>query len=352
MHEIELFQDSAFTVSARPYALQFRFPFKLAVGLRTHTDIVILRIESETGISYGEAALPPYLGATVSSVISFFKKTDWAAILNPGQANFQMAAELPGSEDSAAKAAIDMALHDLHAKRINKTVAGLYGIESGEAVYSTYTIGISSEKELLEKLKEGREFKTIKLKLGSEDDKVLVKTFRKHSNKPFCVDVNQGWKSRDKAARLAEFLEKEGALFVEQPMPATHFEETNWVRQRVGIPIFADESVKRLPDLKYAGDAFDGVNIKLMKSAGIAGAYQMIRKSRELGLQVVLGAMAESSLGNTAAAHLAPLADFVDLDGPMLTSNDPFSGLNYEDGAIVMPARFGIGAVLNENFEL
>ncbi len=183
------------------------------------------------------------------------------------------------------------------------------------------------------------------MKLGSEDDKDLIKAFKKHSQKSFCVDVNQGYKTRDKAAEMGDFLLKNGVLFVEQPLPAEQFEEMAWVRERVDIPFIADESIKRLADLNNAEDAFDGVNIKLMKSAGIAEAYEMINHSRKLNLKVVLGAMAETSLGNTAAAHLASLADWVDLDGPMLTSNDPFKGINYSDGAIILPNRAGVGAI-------
>src|SRR5690606_27909161 len=176
--------------------------------------------------------------------------------------------------------------------------------------------------------------------------KDIVKAYKKYSQKSFCVDVNQGYKSRDYAAEMGDFLLKNGALFIEQPLPATHFEEMAWVRDRIDIPFIADESVKRFSDLSNAAEAFDGVNIKLMKSAGIAEAFDMINHSRKLNLKVVLGAMAESSLGNTAAAHFASLADWVDLDGPMLTSNDPFEGIRYRDGALLLSKRPGVGALL------
>lgn len=330
------------------YQLNFKFPFKLALSTRSFTDIVILKIQSEDISAYGEAALPPYLGATVQSTIDFYKLLDWRQLLDATLLESQPIFDEFSEDDNAAKSSISIALHDLHCQRERTNPGEYYKVEAKSPSYSTYTIGISSEEELRMKLDEGRAFKIIKLKLGSDSDKDLVRAYRKHSHKPFCVDVNQGYKTKDEAVEMAEFLHKNGALFIEQPLPATHFEEMAWVRERIDIPFIADESVKRLTDLKNAAEAFNGVNIKLMKSAGIAEAVEMIAHSRKLNLKIVLGAMAESSLGNTAAAHFAPLADWVDLDGPMLTSNDPFDGISYSDGAIVIPDRAGVGAIFKK----
>ena len=345
MSETILFIADNVKVSAVPYQLNFKFPFKLALNTRSFTDIVILKIQSGKITAFGEAALPPYLGASVQSTISFYKALDWNLILNSSLNESREIIDLASNADNAAKASISIALHDLHCQKENITLGDFYKIEYKKPSYSTYTVGISTEKELRMKLEEGKDFKIIKLKLGSDDDKDLIKAYKKYSRKPFCVDVNQGYKSRDKAAEMGEYLLKNGALFIEQPLPAEHYEEMAWVRERVDIPFIADESVKRLSDLRNAAEAFDGVNIKLMKSTGIEETYEMIAHSRKLNLKVVLGAMAESSLGNTTAAHFASLADWVDLDGPMLTSNDPFEGISYEDGAIRLPDRPGIGAI-------
>lgn len=345
MHENIIFKNKTWQVSALPYQLNFKFPFKLALNTRTFTQIVLLKISNGDASFYGEAALPPYLGASAESVISFFNQLDWDTILGSALADSLDIIDnsLPGN--NAAKAAIDMALHDMESQKQDESLGEFYKIKRDKPIFSTYTIGISTEAELLDKLNDGKDFKIIKLKLGSEDDKALIKAFKKHSRKPFCADVNQGYANRDEAALMSEFLLKSGALFIEQPLPAEHFEEMAWVRERVDIPFIADESIKRLPDLKFAAEAFNGVNIKLMKATGIREAIEMITLSRKLNLKVVLGAMAESSLGNTAAAHLAPLADWIDLDGPMLTSNNPFSGIKYQDGAIIFPDRTGLGAV-------
>lgn len=345
MDEKIVFKNKRWQVSALPYQLHFKFPFKLALNTRTFTEIVLLKISTEDSNFYGEAALPPYLGASAESVLSFFKQLDWESILQASLADSLDIIDhsLPGN--NAAKAAIDMALHDMKGQKQNKSIGELYKVNRNKSIFSTYTIGISTETELKAKLRDGKDFKIIKLKLGSADDKELIKAFKKHSRKSFCVDVNQGYANRDIAALMSEFLLKSGALFIEQPLPAAHLEEMAWVRERVDVPFIADESIKRFPDLEYAAEAFNGVNIKLMKAGGLREAKDMITLSRKLNLKVVLGAMAESSLGNTAAAHLAPLADWVDLDGPMLTSNDPFMGIEYRDGAIVFPERTGIGAI-------
>lgn len=345
MHENIVFKNKIWRVSTVPYQLKFKFPFKLALNTRTFTQIVLLKISNADSSFFGEAALPPYLGASAESVFSFFNQLDWGSILQIPLVDSLDNIDNSLPENNAAKAAIDMALHDIESQKHDKSIGEFYNVKCDKPIFSTYTIGISTEAELVAKLKDGQDFKIIKLKLGSEDDKALIKIFKKLSRKPFCVDVNQGYASRDEAALMSEFLLKSGALFIEQPLPAEHFEEMAWVRERIDIPFIADESIKRLPDLKNAAEAFNGVNIKLMKATGIREAIEMISLSRKLKLKVVLGAMAESSLGNTAAAHLAPLADWVDLDGPMLTSNNPFSGIKYQDGAIVYPDRIGIGAV-------
>lgn len=340
-----VFRNKHWQVSALPFQLDFKFPFKLALSTRTFTENVLLKISNGDANFYGEAALPPYLGANADSVVSFFNQLDWSRVLGmslPESLDI-IGNSLPGN--NAAKAAVDMALHDMESQKHGETIGEFYNIKPDKPILSTYTIGISTEAEMVTKLKDGKDFKIIKLKLGSEDDKALIRTFKKHCRKPFCADINQGYANRDRAALMSEFLLKSGVLFIEQPLPAEHLEEMAWVRERVDVPFIADESIKRIPDLKYAAEAFTGVNIKLMKATGIREAIEMITLSRKLNLKVVLGAMAESSLGNTAAAHIGPLADWVDLDGPMLTSNDMFSGIKYRDGAIVIPNRAGVGAI-------
>src|SRR5690606_10158472 len=182
-----LFYADNVKVSALPFQLNFKFPFQLALGTRSYTDIVILKIETRGILAFGEAALPPYLGATVNSTINFYKSLDWSLLLDSSLPESRQILDLASEADNAAKASVSIALHDLHCKSENISLGDYYKIKSLQPAYSTYTIGISSESELRMKLEEGKEFKIIKLKLGSGSDKDLIGAFKKHSRKPFCV---------------------------------------------------------------------------------------------------------------------------------------------------------------------
>jgi len=232
---------------------------------------------------------------------------------------------------------------DLLGKMENKTLAELMEIDTSNSVQSSYTIGMSEPGELAAKLKDARDFQIIKLKLGGRDDKTLVSRYLKISSKPYYVDVNQGWKDKGHALDMVSWLAEHKAMFVEQPMPVEMMDETAWITENSSIPIIADESVKRLGDLAPLQGVFNGVNIKLMKSTGIFEAVQMMEEARRMNFKVLIGCMAESSCAVTAAAHLASLADWADLDGPALISNDPFSGVKMRDGEMILPAGPGLG---------
>ncbi len=331
-------------VSAHTYILKFKFPFRLAHGTRTQTEVVVLNIRSEGFNCFGEASLPPYLGVKAYEVIDFYAQLPWAQLLDTPLSELSQVLDQLHPSMNAAKAAIDIALHDLNSQRLNLSIEEMLGLKRATNVASTFTLGMSLPEELPQKLLEASPFKIIKLKLGGSDDKTLVDDFLNLCDKPFCVDVNQGWYDLDYAAYMCGYLKEKGVEFIEQPLPVGREKDSDWLRKTTGVHIVADESVKRLTDLDMAADYFDGVNIKLMKSTGIAEAHQMIQRARELGLKVVLGAMAESSCGVTAAAQLSSLADWVDLDGPVLTQNDPFAGITFRDGYIVMPKGPGLGA--------
>ncbi len=340
-----IFKSEAYEVTALPYTLLFKFPFRLAVGSRDCTETVLLCIKSAEESGFGEAALPPYLGETVADVLAFYQKLDWQRILHLPILEAIAEADQVTIGNNAAKASLDIALHDIHCQKYGLSISQFYQV-SAAPVLSTYTIGISQEGELREKLTEAAPFRIIKLKLGSDDDKALVQNYLALSDKPFCVDVNQGWKNREQAASICTFLSEKGVLFIEQPLPVEQLDDMEWLKARFEIPFIADEAVKRRTDLAGISQAFDGVNIKLMKSTGLAEAYAMINQCRSLKLKVVLGAMAESSCGATAAAHLAPLADWVDLDAPFLIKNDPLQGIHYEHGLVKLPEGIGSGARL------
>ena len=229
-----------------------------------------------------------------------------------------------------------MALWDLKAQVESKTIGELLRIEQSEFPLATYTIGVSSFDEMKLKVEEGTQFgfKLFKIKLNGETDEEQIRNFKRLSNKKFAVDVNQGWKTVKEATEKISWLKEEGCFLVEQPLHKNAIDEMKLLKQKSVLPLYADESCQRLSDIEKLKDCFDGINIKLMKCGGVTEAHQMILKARELEMKVLIGCMSESSVGCTAAAHLTLLADYADLDGPYLISNDPFSGMKIKEGRI------------------
>lgn len=181
--------------------------------------------------------------------------------------------------------------------------------------------------------------------MGLGHDKETVEALRRHTDVPICVDANQGWSNREKALDMCHWLAERGCLFVEQPMDKKAIDDTAWLRERSPLPIIADEFLQRLPDVRRAAGAYDGINIKLMKSTGMHEAYQMATLARALGMKVMLGCMTETSCAVSAASQLAPLVDWADLDGNLLISNDIFDGMKIIDGKVTLPDRPGIGVI-------
>lgn len=168
---------------------------------------------------------------------------------------------------------------------------------------------------------------------------------RDATDRPLRVDANEAWRDKEVALKKIRWMQGLGVELIEQPLPAGMIEETAWLRQHVDIPIIADEAVKCASDIPKIAGAYDGINIKLMKAGGIQEAIRMIYVARALGMKVMLGCMIESSVAISAAAHLSPLADYADLDGHLLISNDPFVGVAVEHGKLVLNDRPGLGVI-------
>lgn len=243
----------------------------------------------------------------------------------------------------AAKAAIDIALMDWAGKKLGVPLYRYFGLDPRDAPVTTFSIGIDTPEMTKQKVREAEAFPVLKIKVGLANDEATIAAVRSVTNKPLRVDANEGWKDKEEAVRKINWLEKQGVEFVEQPMPAPMIEETRWVRSRVHIPIIADEACLHPADIPKLADAFDGVNIKLMKCGGILEAWRMIQIARSLKLKTMLGCMIESSIGVTAAAHLSPLVDYADLDGNLLIANDPYSGVRVEKGKLILPDGPGLG---------
>jgi L-Ala-D/L-Glu epimerase len=333
-------------LSYSPQLLYFKKPFKIAHGVRDFTPVVFTRIEQDNFGGFGEACMPPYLGETHESCIAFLEKAkklldllSWPFDLEETLQAIDQIAE----GNTAAKASIDIALHDLTGKLEEVPCWKMFGLEKKSAVSTTYTLGITAPGEIRDKITESDGFPILKVKLNGEQDRIIIDSIRKLTDKPIAVDVNQGWQKKEEALEMIGWLATKNVLFVEQPLNKNSHVDARWLFERSPLPIYADESVQRIADIDTVKDCFHGINIKLMKCTGLHEAHQMILKARELNLKVLIGCMSESSCGVSAAAQLSPLADLTDLDGPLLIRNDPFRGISFENGKIVLKDEPGIG---------
>lgn len=331
-----------------PHTLYFRRPFKITHGVRSSTPIVITQLEQDGIIGYGEASMPPYLGESHESVLLFLKKA--SAILKKHNDPFDIENILSeidrlAENNTAAKASVDIALHDLIGKLKNKPCWQLFGGDKNNTPYTTYTLGIDEPEIIKQKVIEGTEFKIIKVKLNGEDDKLIIETIRSVTDKPIAIDVNQGWTDKHHALEMIHWLNDKNVLFVEQPLPKNNYDDANWLFERSPLPLYADESIQRFPDIDKVKDCFHGINIKLMKCTGMHEAHKIITEARVKKLKILIGCMSETSCAISAAAQLSPLADHADLDGPLLIKNNLFEGVEFINGKITLSEMPGIGVV-------
>ena len=327
-----------------PYELQLRHAFNLAKYSRTTTPDVQVRLEYDGLVGYGEASMPPYLGESVESVTKFLSSLDLSQFSDPFRIeDIHDYMDSVAPNNRAAKASVDIALYDLLGKIMGQPWYKIWGLNPEKAPSTSFTIGIDKADVVRQKVDEAAPYNVLKVKMGLDNDKELVDIIRSKTDRPICVDANQGWSNKEKALEMCHWLSERNCLFVEQPMPKEMIEETAWLRERSPLPIIADEFLQRLPDVRRAAEAYDGINIKLMKSTGLHEAYKMAVLARSLGMKVMLGCMTETSCAVTAAAQLAPMVDWADLDGNLLIANDLFDGIKILEGKVTIPDRPGIG---------
>ena len=245
----------------------------------------------------------------------------------------------------AARAALDIALHDWVAQKLGIPVYRLFGLDPAEAPLTTFSIGIDTPELTRQKVREAAEFPVLKVKVGLDSDEATIDAVRSVTGKPLRVDANEGWKDKETAIRRLEWLARRGVELVEQPMPAAMLEEAAWLKARSPIPLFADEACLRASDIPGLRGTCHGVNVKLDKAGGLREALRMIHTARACGLEILLGCMVSSSVSTTAAAHISPLVDFADLDGHLLVADDPWEGVVVRDGRLLLPDRPGLGLV-------
>lgn len=247
------------------------------------------------------------------------------------------------TDQSCAKCALDIALMDWIGKKLNVPLYKMWGLDKGKTPLTTFSIGIDTTEVIKQKVREAEKYPRLKIKVGKENDEEVINAVRSVTDKPIVVDANEGWKSKEEALKKIKWLIGEGVEFIEQPMPSTMIEETRWLRDRVDVPIIADEAVKTASDIPLLSTAYDGINIKLMKAGGLQEALRMIQMAKALGMKIMLGCMIESSIGITAAAHLSPFVDYADLDGNLLLAEDPFDGVKVVKGKLILNDKPGLG---------
>ena len=332
-------------LSFEPYELQLRHTFTVSSYSRKTTPDVQIKLEYEGFTGYGEASMPPYLGQSVESVCRFMSQVDMEQFRDPFRLEEILAyvdSLSPG--DSAAKAAIDIALHDLVGKLMGQPWWRIWGLDPSKAPDTTFTIGIDTPEVVRQKTRECADrFNILKVKVGLDNDKEMIRTIREVTDLPLAVDANQGWKDREQALDEIHWLKENGIVMVEQPMAKERIEDNAWITERSPLPIFADEAIQRLADIPSIKGAYHGINIKLMKCTGMREAWKMVNYARAEGMKVMVGCMTETSCAVSAAAQLSPAVDFADLDGNLLITNDLYKGMDVIDGKITLSDRPGIG---------
>jgi L-alanine-DL-glutamate epimerase-like enolase superfamily enzyme len=340
---------SSLKLSFKPYELQLKHVFTLASGSRKTTPVVLTQIEYDGIKGFGEASMPPYLGESHETVLNFLNQVNLSQFNDP----FLMEDILeyvdnilPGNH--AAKASVDIALHDLIGKIIGQPCFRIWGLDPLKTPDTSFTIGIDTPEVVKQKTLEAAPYNVLKVKLGVGDDKLMIDTIRSVSDKPICVDVNQGWKERDYALEMAHWLNERNVIFIEQPMPKTQIDDLAWLTQNSPLPVVADEAVQTIHDLMDLKGVYSGVNIKLMKCGGMNAAVKMAHLAKAMNMKVMIGCMTETSCAVSAAAQLSPLTTWADLDGNLLINNDVYEGMLIVNGKVTLNERPGIGIIQKE----
>ena len=331
-------------------ALRTKHPFIIARGGSSEYRVVRVTVTDDDGASgWGEAAPSRHYGETADTVASVMPVL--AAVLEKSDGWSLEALERSLARaisfNASARAAVSAALHDLAGKRLGVPLHRMLGLDPAASPPTSFTLAIPpDESTLRERVREAAAYPVLKIKLGSTWDERIVRVVREmEPGKVLRVDANAAWTPKH-ALRMIPFLQDLGVEFVEQPLPGHDVEGLRFVRERSSLPIIADESCLVSSDIPRLAGAVDGINIKLAKCGGLREALRMVATARAHDMSVMCGCMVESSLGITAAAQLAPLLDYADLDGAELVVNDPYRGAKIEGGVISLPAGAGLGVEL------
>jgi L-alanine-DL-glutamate epimerase-like enolase superfamily enzyme len=332
-------------VSVSRKRLLLRHTWTISRNSSDFKENVFVRIERDGVVGWGEAAPNVRYGESAELTLAAIEKArplieagDWLHYVHLRE---QWERAIP--DQSCACAALDIAILDWVGNKLGVPLYRLLGLDASKTPVTTFSIGIDTPEVVKQKILEAKDFPVLKIKVGRDNDAEILTAVREATDKPLRVDANEGWHDKEQALEKIRWLQGLGVELIEQPLPAAMIDETAWLRERVDMPIIADEAVRRAGDIPRLAGAYDGINVKLMKAGGIQEAIRMIHVARALGLKVMLGCMIESSVAVSAAAHLSPLVDYADLDGNLLISNDPFEGVGVKDGKLILSGRPGLG---------
>ena len=335
-----------FKINYHPYTLGLKYVFRISRGSRSSTPLLLTAIEFDGVTGYGEASMPPLYGESHESAINFIEKVDLSGFNDPMDIESMMQyvdSIEPGN--SAAKASIDIALHDIAGKVANKPVYQLLNLPGVDSIATSKTIGLDTPTIIKERTAEAKGFPYLKIKMGSINDREVMEAVRSESDVPLYVDANQGWKEKSLALDNIHWLKENGVVFVEQPMPVDMKDDMAWLKDKSPLPIVGDESIQRLTDVEHADDFYHGINIKLVKSTGLNEGLKMAQLAKKKDMKVMLGCMSETSCLISAAFQLASLADWIDLDGNLGVTNNPYKGVETVNGKLINNDLPGIGLI-------
>jgi L-alanine-DL-glutamate epimerase-like enolase superfamily enzyme len=330
--------------------LNLRHTWTTTMASDDFRDVIMVRYARDGVTGYGEGApIIRYKENAVNAQKAIDSVRDLLESANPWEFDklmIEFNRRVPG--EHAAKAAIDIAVMDWVGKKLNVPIYRYLGLDAKDAPVTTFTIGMDKPEVVKQKTLEAAPYPVLKVKVGPNvPDEQMIDTIRSITDKPLRVDANEGWTNKEDVVRKIEWLEKKNVEFMEQPLPASvPLEDIRWIRERVSMPLIADEACTEAKAIPTLLQVYDGVNVKLDKAGGIMESYRWIKMARAYGKKVMLGCMISSSCTCTAAAHLSPLVDYADLDGPLLISNDPYRGVQYDKAKLILPDKPGLGLTI------
>lgn len=331
-------------------SLPFRRPFTISKGTKTHQPIFLVELEWNGIRGYGEAPAITYYGITAEMMAEELERkkhmVERFALTDPERFWHFLHHLFPNN--SFLVCALDMAGWDLFGKLRQQPLYRLFDLDPSKAPLTDYTIGIDSPDKMIENMQK-MPWPIYKIKVGTEGDMDRLHALRAHTNALIRVDANEGWTVEEALEKIPQCLSA-GVELIEQPL---HKNDRGGMEQLAGIPgavLMADESCVSEADVAKCAGLFHGINIKLTKCGGITPARRMIRNARGSGLKVMIGCMNESTIGSAAVVHLSPLLDHMDVDGPLLLSEDTATGLHYHDGRVDIPQKPGLGIDLINPF--